>query len=526
MGPLEVVVILGVCLVIGSVAARRLRIAAPLVLVVIGLVLGFVPDVREVHLPPEIVLAVFLPALLFWESLTTSLRAIRRDLRGILLNSTLLVVASAFAVAGLAHLLGMPWTSALILGAAVAPTDATAVSALARAMPRRNVDLLKAESLINDGTALVIYAIAVGLATGEDSYTGWAITGMAALSYLGGGVFGLLVGWIGVAVLGRLPDSRTRSVAFLVVPFLAFLLAELARGSGVIAVVVAGLLLSQRGATVTDARSRRETVTSWSLAAHVLNAALFVLVGVEVQNAVRGISAFELGWMLLLVLLAWTALILVRFGFLVTAAYTIRLLDRRPSQRLRRVSNRARVVSALAGFRGAISLAAALAVPLVVASGAPFPGRNTIVFVAAGVIVLSLIVQGLLLPVAIRWAGFPEDTSARDELALAERVTTEAAIAAIPEVAEQLGVDRIVRDRLLADYREHRAVIGADDSVDDEPLRRNEEYVRLRLAILARKHDAVLALRDQGAIDDPVLQRVQARLDLEELRLSRGEPAE
>jgi len=185
MEGLEIVVLLGLTVLVGAILAPRVRVAAPLLLLIFGLVLGLIPQLRQVELPPETVLLIFLPVMLFWESLTTSLRSIRRDLRGIVLLSTLLVVASALAVAGVAHLLGLPWNTALILGAALAPPDATAVAALGRMLPRRNFMLLKAESLTNDGTALVLYAIAVGATLGG-SYTPVDIAGLFARSYVGG----------------------------------------------------------------------------------------------------------------------------------------------------------------------------------------------------------------------------------------------------------------------------------------------------------------------------------------------------
>ncbi|MFC9914388.1 cation:proton antiporter [Streptomyces sp. NPDC059862] len=159
---LDLIVVLGLALLLGEGIGHRLRVAPPVLLLVIGALLGFVPALREVHLPPEVVLLLFLPALLYWESLTTSLRQIRRDLRGIILMGTTLVIATAGAVAVVAHALGLGWGPAWVLGAAVAPTDATAVGVLAKSLPRRNVTLLRAESLINDGTALVVYGLAVG----------------------------------------------------------------------------------------------------------------------------------------------------------------------------------------------------------------------------------------------------------------------------------------------------------------------------------------------------------------------------
>jgi monovalent cation/hydrogen antiporter len=192
MNALEITVLLGVAVFAGAVLAPRLRVAAPLLLLVLGLMLGFVPELREIQLPPEAVLLLFLPVMLFWESLTTSLRSIKRDFRGIVILSTLLVVATAFAVAAIAHALGMPWGPALVLGAAVAPPDATAVAALGRTLPHRNFMLLKAESLTNDGTALVLYAIAVGVVLGGH-YTAVEIGGLVLLSYVGGVTAGALV---------------------------------------------------------------------------------------------------------------------------------------------------------------------------------------------------------------------------------------------------------------------------------------------------------------------------------------------
>src|SRR4051794_14618431 len=205
---------LGAAVLAGAVLAPRLRIAAPLFLLLVGLALGFVPRLREIELPPETVLLLFLPVMLFWESLTTSLRSVRRDFRGIVIMSTLLVVATAFAVAGIAHALGMPWAPALVLGAAVAPPDATAVAALGRTLPHRNFMLLKAESLTNDGTALVVYGIAVGLAAGGH-YTPLDITGLVLLSYLGGVVAGGLTAGAAYLALRRVRDGMAINIGLL-----------------------------------------------------------------------------------------------------------------------------------------------------------------------------------------------------------------------------------------------------------------------------------------------------------------------
>jgi CPA1 family monovalent cation:H+ antiporter len=248
---------------------------------------------------------------------------------------------------------------------------------------------------------------------------------------------------------------------------------------------------------------------------------------VEVQSAVRGLSSVDLTRGLITVAVVSGVVIATRFVWLFTTPYLIRLLDRRPQQRLRRVGARGRIVSAVAGFRGAVSLAAALAVPQTLASGAPFPGRDLIVFVTAGVIVVTL-AQALLLPRVVRWARLPEDTSVREERVLADTLATEEALAALPSLAADLGTDPAVVDQLRSEYDQHLQLVRADgDGSDDDPVQRQDQhYTALRLAVLAHKRATVVRLRDEQRIDDTVLRQVQTRLDIEEIRLSRREAVE
>ncbi|WP_327672720.1 MULTISPECIES: Na+/H+ antiporter [unclassified Streptomyces] len=533
MAGLEFVVILGIALLVCGVLAHRLGAAAPVLQLTAGVLLGFVPALRETELPPDVLLLVFLPVLLYWESVTTSLRAIRRDLRGIVLNGTVLVAVTAWAVAALAHALGLPWGPAWVLGAAVAPTDATALGVVARLLPRRNVTVLRAESLINDGTALVIYSLAVGVTAGADHLSVPHVGGLLLLSYGGGIAAGALIAWLGVQVRRRvraLDDSLLGNLAIILIPFTAYLLAELVEASGVLAVVVCGLIMSQAGPTLGRADARRQTEAFWSLAMYLLNGALFVLVGLEAQAAVRGLSGTDLTNALVMVVAVSAGLVAVRFGFLTVAVHTIRLLDRRPQQRARRMTYRSRVVSALAGFRGAVSLALALSVPYTVDAGGPFPDRDTIVFVTAGVVVVTLVVQGLVLPSVARWACLPRDADGERELHLALSTANEAALTALPDVAAELGTDTEVADQLQAEYEMHARTLRAHHATEDPGsgslLRRHRQDVELRLALLSRKRAAVIGLRDEHRIDDTVLLRVQARLDAEEVRLAQPEAAE
>ncbi|GIG68377.1 Na+/H+ antiporter [Phytomonospora endophytica] len=517
---LELVVVLGVALLACHTLGRVLRIAPPILLLACGVGLGFVPVFTSVSLPPETMLLLFLPALLYWESLTTSLREIKRDARGILLMSTVLVVLTAAAVAAIAHAFGVPWGPAWVLGAAVAPTDATAVAALARSLPRRTVTVLRAESLVNDGTALVLYGVAVGVTVGEETFSLGHVSGMFAISYLGGALAGVLTAWTGTVVRRRIDSPILGNVAMIVIPFTAYLLAELVHASGVLAVVVCGLIISQVGPRAGRADTRLQVNAFWSLATFILNGALFVLVGLELPPAVEGLESVDIVDALIAVAVIYTTVIGLRFVFQFASAYTIRLLDRRPKQKTLRISNRVRCVNAVAGFRGAVSLAAALGVPVTLTAGGAFPDRDFIIFVTAGVIALTLVVNGLALPRLLRWARLPDDTDIDEEEELAETTAAEEAMAAIPDVAAGLGTREAVVDQTVREYEQHLAALHADDADDDAVLHK-DDYNELRLALIARKRATVLRLRDEHTIDDTVLRRVQTQLDIEEARLSR-----
>jgi CPA1 family monovalent cation:H+ antiporter len=517
------VVLLGVAIVMCGALARRYPVAPAILLVLVGMLLGFVPQLRQVQLPPEVVLLLFLPALLYWESLTTSLREIRNNLRVVVLNSTALVVATAAAVAAVAHGLGLEWGPAWVLGAALAPTDATAVGVLARGLPRRTVTVLRAESLINDGTALVLYGLAVGVTVGEEELTGWHVTWLLVLAYGGGVLAGGLVGLISWQLRLRMDDPMLEAIAMLVTPFAAFLLADAIHGSGVLAVVACGLFMSQVAPRITGAATRQIALPFWALATTVLSSALFVLVGMSAQAAFRGLTSSSLLRALADTLVVTAVVIGVRWAWTYTTPYLIRLVDRRPAQRARRVGARQRTVSAAAGFRGAVSLAAVLAVPHTLNSGAPFPDRDLIVLITCGVIVLTLL-QALLLPAVVRFARLPVDNSVAEEVQLAEEFTLETAIEAIDTTAAELGSSKKVVERVRHDLGKQRTLLAASGTDGDPAVQHDDQYTSLVLALIARQREALLELRDERRIDDIVLRRVQARLDNEEVRISRTNP--
>lgn len=525
MHALDIVVLLGVTVLVGSAVAARTGLLAPLVLLVVGAALSFVPGIGNVGLPSDAVLLLFLPALLYWESLTISLREIRANLRTIVLLSVGLVIATAASVAWIGHLVGLDWPMAFVLGAVLAPTDATVVSVVARRMPRRPLTVLRAESLINDGTALVLYAVAVDVATGRHPFSPIDVGWRLVVSYAGGIVVGLAVTGLVVLVRRVIPDPPLANMLSIITPFLAYLPAERLNVSGVVSVVICGLILAHRGPRIVTAASRTQASAFWTLATFVLNGALFVLVGLQVNSVLDGLQ-LSFGRACVAAVACYLAVLGTRVVWSNTTPYIVRALDRRPSQRARRVGWRQRVPSTWAGFRGAVSLAAALAIPTTRVDGTSLAGRDVILFATIAVIVLALAIQGTTLPRVIAWAHLESDGAEHDELHLAKMTATRAAADALPGLARGLDVDQHIADRVGSEYAERLRMVdgnAADDDLDEARARADAER-RLRQALISEKRNAVLDLSAQNRIDDAVLRTVQSQLDAEELRLDGRDP--
>lgn len=521
---LVVVVALIALVILATTLGSRYSVAPPVLLIVFGALLGLIPRFGDIRLDGEIVLLLFLPAILYWESLNSSFREIRANLRVIVLLSIGLVIVTAATVSVTAQALGIDPRAAWVLGAVLAPTDAAAVAGLAKRLPRRTLTTLRAESIINDGTALVLFAITVSVAAGGAALSPAALVGRFVGSYVGGIAAGLLVG-VAVTLLRRRLDAPLEEGALSVLtPFAAFLLAQSIHASGVVAVLVAGLVLAHVGPRVVRARSRIQAFAFWDLATFLINGSLFVFVGVQIPGVIGDISNGEggLGHAVLVALAVTGVVVATRFAWGETITVLIRVVDRRAVQRTRRVGWRQRTVSSWAGFRGAVSLAAALAVPATTHSGAAFPDRNLIIFVTSVVIVLTVLVQGSTLPAVVRWAQLPPDTAQVDELQLARSHSAAAAVHALPAVAAEVGVDdEELLERLRREYEDHAAVTAASDEYaeDTDAADRSDMVRRVRLGVLEYKRQAVIELRDQNRIDDIVLRDLQSAMDNEEVRL-------
>lgn len=545
---LEVVIALSLAVLVGSAIAHKTRITPAIVLIFIGLAIGIMPahelhEVQSIGLPPHVILEIFLPIMLFWEARNTSWREARNRIRGVILTGTLLVIVTAFGVAGILHeLIGVSaWGAALLIGVALAPTDAVAVATLNGKLPKSSITTLKAEALINDGTTLVLLTLALQVAAGQGLSLGHS-SGMFFFSFLIGILVGLAVGWVANKIRAHIDNPMWFTCFMLTVPFIAFLLAEKTepfpdmKGSGVVAVVIAAFFLTYYSPDTIKPQNRTYGLPTWAFVTFVMNAVLFVMnavlfvmVGVQLPTAVERmgvtINLYGTTWSygLLVVLVAWIACVAIRYVFLNASIFTIRLLDRSEKQRTLRTTHRGRVVSTMAGLRGGVSLAVALSIP------ASVEYRDFVIFVVSGVVLCSMVVQGMLLPAVIRWANLPVDNSEEEEMNEAIRTMIAESFDSIQEIggrinAPQEVIDRIAEEHMfnMSMYRNlHTLHMHGDDTPENvlKVLEAHEKEKELRLGVLEVQRDILKRLRDEGRIDTNVLLQIQERLDIEVMRV-------
>jgi Na+/H+ antiporter len=501
-----------------SVLARPLGVPYPILLVLGGLVLGFVPGLPAVELPPELVLVLFLPPLLYRAAFFASPLELRADLRAISLAAVGLVLVTMAVVAAIAHALveGLPWPAAFALGAIVAPTDPLAATAIGRRLgvPRRLLTVLEGESLVNDASALVAYRIAVAATVGG-SFVLWQAGLRFVASAAGGVAVGLLVGRLAAAIRRRMDDPPAEIVLSLVTGYAAYLPADRLEASGVLAAVTAGLYVGWRAPELASAPTRLLGFSFWEVLEYLLNAILFILVGLQLQPILDELSGRSTAVLLGQAALVSGVVIAVRIAWLFTVPYLVRALDRRRSQVARRIGARERLVLGWSGLRGAVSLAAALALPPL------FPERDLIVFLTFAVIFATLVVQGLTLPALIRRLGVRGDgEDEREEL----RGRLEAAMAALARLDELAAEDwtrddTIERLRGLYEFRRRRLKARAGKIEDDGYEDRSLAYQRLVRELLEAQRRAIVRLRNQGTISSDVMHRIEHDLDLEDSRL-------
>jgi CPA1 family monovalent cation:H+ antiporter len=509
-----------------AVVAQRLKVPYPIVLVLAGLVISFVPRIPRVPLDPNIVFVIFLPPLLYSSAWLMSWREFRRNAVVIGLLAVGLVGFTVWGVAEFSDrfITALYWKPGFLLGAVVATTDAIAATSIAKAvgLPRRIVDVLEGESLLNDATGLL--ALEIGLAImvrGEMPTLGG---GLARLVYLVGAglVIGLLIGVVVGWMEKFIDNGPVELVMSLVVPYAAYLAGERAKASGVLAVVACGIYMSRKSTQFFSPAVRLQVLGAWEALVFILNGLVFVLIGLQLPYVLAGIHGkYGTGTLVFYGAVFSVVLILLRMVWVFPAVKLASYVERRwlghkeePELKPREV-----FVVGWTGMRGVLALAAAISVPEVLADGRPFEARNLIVFLAFCVIFVTLVLQGLTLPVLIRGLGLSGMTGMDPEEKEARRIVIKAAIKHLEEGRKSGGAEvEHLYDDLVHRYRHKLALVGggAEESVGEVD---REAYSRLRAiaeGTLEAERRTLIRLRDRGRISDDVLRTMERELDLAE----------
>ena len=506
------------------VLAGPLRLPYPILLVLGGLLIGFGPGVPKVTMPPEVVLVGVLPPLLYLQAYSTGVRELRRNIRPISLLAIGLVIVTMAGVGVVAHAVaGLSWPEAFILGAVVSPTDPIAATSIAERLgvPRRLIDIVEGESLVNDGTALVLLRTAITAAV-AGSFSLWDATGRLVLNIVGGIAVGLVVGYL-IRRLRRPLDNPPLEVtiAFLT-GYFAFLPASVVGVSGVLAVVTAGVYMGWYTPELTTVQTRLTGQGFWEVLTFLLNVLLFGLVGLQLRPIIDSMTGGG-GWSLLwegAVIVA--AVIAIRILLAFPIAYLPRFLFPRIRERDPYPPWQYPVFISWNGMRGAVTIAAALLIPLDTNAGLPLPGRESIIFFSFAVVLGTLVVQGLSMPLLIRALGLEaDDGDAEGEEALARVRAAEVALARLEELEAEGWVmdDTAKRVRGQYQFRIDRFSARLDPDGDGKIEKRSIKYQRLRRELLDAERSAVVELRNTGEISDEVMRRIERDLDLEVSRL-------
>jgi NhaP-type Na+/H+ or K+/H+ antiporter len=537
---LEIILGLLVAVVALATLATRLKIPYPILLVLGGSALGFIPGLPQVKLDPELVFLLFLPPLLYVSAIFTSWRDFRANVRAISLLAVGLVLMTTFVVAAVVHAVtGLPWAAAFVLGAIVSPTDAIAATTVAQRLgvPRRIVTILEGESLVNDATGIVAYRVAVA-AVVTGAFSAWEAGLQFVVGAAGGIAVGFAVGWLVVWARRHLSeDPSVQNIVSLLTPFVAYLAAEELphslwerlhdligvpadlHFSGVLAVVTTGLYLGRKGPHIISSGTRLQGYATWELITFLLNGLIFILIGLQLRSVVARLDIYSAGELILYAFLVSLTVILVRILWVFPATYFPRWVSRRLRERDPAPPWRSVSIVAWTGMRGVISLAAALALPFQ-ASGGQFPDRDLIIFLTFCVILATLVVQGLSLPALIRALGLEDDRLGEKEETHGRIQVAEAAL----ERLEELGAEDWVREdteervRGLYTYRRSRFASrfdGDPDGVEE----RSADYQRLMVELLVAQRQRLISMRDEGSIGDEIMHRIEHDLDLEESRL-------
>src|SRR5947199_627097 len=523
VGKTELILICLVAVALLAIVARKLRIPYPILLTIGGGVLALIPGLPAIHLDPKLVFNLFLPPLIYPAAVYTSWRDFRTNLRPIILLATVLVLATMAATAYVFHaLVGLPLAVGFVFGALISPPDAVAALSVTQNLrvPRKIIVILEGESLVNDATSFISFRFAVAAAM-----TGSFSLGQASLRFLlvaaGGICVGLAVGWLATQVQKRLDDPPVQTMFSLLTPYLAYFGGERLHVSGILAVVIAGMYYGWRVPRILSGRMRLQAVPVWEMVLFILNGLLFMLIGLQLPQVIQALppgSVFHVAKLSALILLI---LVLVRFVWMFAATYLPRFFSV-TFPRKKRIPWQQTALIAWTGMRGADSLAGALAIPLFLANGQPFPGRDLILLLTFCVIFATLVLQGLSLAPLVRLLKIKDDRVTEKEERLARLKANDAALARLEEIALSKRARPKTVERLRSEYEDRIRQLRCE-TPDEESVSRlfSEDFEELAREVLQTERDTLIQLRNEEAINDQALRRIERDIDLAEARLHR-----
>jgi monovalent cation/hydrogen antiporter len=513
--------------VIFATLARKLQTPYPIVLVIAGLLLSFIPGIPKISLNPDVIFLVVLPPLLYSAAWLTSWRDFKFNLVSILFLAIGLVSFTVLGVAGTAAWIfpGFDWRLGFVLGAVVATTDAIAATSIAKrlGLPQRIVDILEAESLVNDATGLLALEFAIAMVV--DGRTPTVAEGALRLTYLiaVGLIMGLVLGLIIEWFERRIDDGPIEIVVSILTPYAAYLAAESAHASGVLAVVACGLYLSRQSSEFFSASVRMQAWAVWDSLTFAVNGLVFVLIGLQLPYVLAGIRGYSLPHLLLYGALFSAIVIVLRLLWMYPGAFMAYLIRTRLlHQTYTMPSTKQIFVVGWTGMRGVVALAAAIALPETLSDGTPFPQRNLIIFLTFGVILVTLVLQGLTLPHLIRALGLAGNAGNDGEEDEARRIITSTALSHLENARGQDLEDfAAVYDDLARRYTRRLASMSKENS-DDDGMSNQElaRYRRILGELLRLERKTAVRLRNEGRINDEVLRKIEHELDLSETRLT------
>ena len=510
-----------------ALLARRVGIAPAILLLLAGIVLAFVPGMPPAELPPELVLLLVLPPLIYSAAVAMSWREFKFNLRPIILLSVGCVIFTAFAVAAATHyLIGLPWNVGFLLGAIVAPPDVVAPLAVARklAIPRRIMVVLEGEGLANDATALILYRFALAaISTGVFSLP--KATGEFCAIIAGETLFGIAVGWLSLRARHWARDPQVEITLSLITPYVAYWLPEHIGGSGVIATVACGLYMSWNGPLLISAATRLQGIFFWDLVIYLIEGTLFLLTGFQMRILYERSKAFPLDDILIAIALVTAMIVIARFAWTFPAIYVPRMIKR---IRLRDPAPpwQWAFVLSFTGVRGAVSLAAALALPYALPDGSAFPLRDLILFVSFGVIFITLVGFGLGLAPVVRWlgvaqAGRSERFAELESEIGARREALDAAFKSLDRISKSRELSQDVV-RLLRARHEIRSS-QLPNTVDPDARLLSAAGTDLTRELISAERQFIHELLRDGTITDETRRHIERDLDLEEASLANRE---